>query len=206
MALQTATMTAAYSVGGVAFTATVEKTAEGGSSQVVPLPAAVVGTISALGVDNLATGHGIAAAATIDVHWVDVTDGVTRRVRRGLLVDTSTANDITFDETPAGVGDTLPAPTTVCWVAVQVIIDVDFDGDLIEMLAQKSDVVCQMDIRDATTSLKSMVLPAKEGWSYIKNYGYANPFAVKVIDKIVVTNGGITVGTYQFGLLYQSVS
>ena len=202
--MQTAQITGNYVVGGISFTSTVSRSAEGQISHVVDLPAGVAGKISASGVDNLATGHGIQAADVIDVHWTDPTDG-SHKCRRGLTVDAANANDIEFDETPAGEGDALPAVGTDVFVSVQTVISTDWDGDDAEMVACKSTVRAMADFREAAASQEAVKLVAGEAWSWVSGQGVANPFAGNPVVSIKLSNGGATAGKFYLGLLYQSV-
>ena len=203
--MSTATITANISVGGVAFTSIATRTAEGGVNHALTLAAGTAGKISATGVDNMTAGHGIAGAAVVDVHWTDPADGVTHKVRRGLTVDTTAAAAITFDETPAGEGDALPATGTSCVVSVQAVITTNWDGDLVEMIACKSTNRVCVDFRAAAASLKAITAPAGEAWSWVSNQGAANPLTGDPVESVVVSNGSATAATFNLGLLYDSV-
>jgi len=202
--MQTGQIVSSIVVGGIQFSSSVSRSAEGQISHSVVLPAGIAGAISAAGVDGLPTGHGIVATDIIDVHWSDPSTG-DHKCRCGLTVDTDAANAITFDETPAGVGDTLPAEDTAVVVSLRTTIDTDWDGDLLEMIAAKNTVRALADFRSASASIMALKQVAGEAWSWVSNQGIANPVTGDPISSIVISNGSTTAGTFYIGLLYQSV-
>ena len=202
--MQTGQIVSSIVVGGIQFTSTVSRTAEGQVSQVVVIPAGQAGAISATGVDGLTTGHGIIATDVIDVHWTHPADGVTHKCRRGLLVDSATANAIVFDETPVGEGDALPAEDTAVVVSVQVIVETDWDGDLLEMIAAKNTARAMADFRAAAASIMALKQVAGEAWSWASGQGIANPLTGDPVSSVVLSNGSTAAATFYLGLLYQS--
>jgi len=202
--MPTGTITQTISVGGVEFSGAISKTATGQVSHVVALAAGVAGLRSTGGVDNLATGHGLTAAQIINVHWTDPTDS-SHKVRRQLTIDTATANAITFDETPAGEGDTLPATSTAVVVSVEVVVDTDFDGDLMEMIAMKCDQRAMADFESVTpATLLAQKLAATQPFTWTNGQGVANPLTGLPVDRIKITNGSVVAATYYLGVLYRS--
>jgi hypothetical protein len=203
---QTGRIQSNYTIGGISFTATATRTAEG---QVAPfvdtVPAGVAGAISATGADGLTVGHGILQGAIVDVHWTDPADG-THKVRRGLTVDTTAAAAITFDNAPVAEGDALPAEDTVVVIGVQVVAACLLDGDLIEMIGAMATQRASMDIRSAAASLLALKLVASEGWAWVSNQSVANPLAAGDITHLVLSNSSVVAMTLSVGLLYQSVS
>ncbi|HUW99870.1 MAG TPA: hypothetical protein VMY35_02745 [Phycisphaerae bacterium] len=199
----TATIGSSYSVGGIAFTSTVTRSAAGQIGQVISLPAGAAGAVSAAGVDGLADGHGFEASGVINVHWDDPADG-TRKCRRGLTVDVANANDIEFDETPAGEGDALPAEDTPVVVSGQTTLDVDFDGDKARVMAVKSGGEAVVDFRDEAASLAAVNLVAGEAWSWVADQGVSNPLTGDPVDSIVLSNASTTATTVNIGVLYDS--
>lgn len=202
--MQTATISQSISVGGIAFSSQLTREAEGGISQVVDLPAGVAGAISAAGVDGLATGHGIAGSAVIDVHWADPTDG-SHKCRRGITVDTTATNAITFDETPAGAGDSLPAEDTAVVVSVQTPVTLAVDGDDIVTIAVRGQYAAIADFRTAEASLLAQKLIASEAWMYISGQG-ANPLTGDPIASLVLSNNSTYINRIHLGILYDSVA
>jgi hypothetical protein len=201
--MQTSTITGSVSVGGINFTSRVSRSAEGQVSHIVDLDAGQAGDISAAGVDELTTGHGIEAADVVDVHWVAA--GV-QKCRRGLLVDVANANDIEFDEVPAGEGDALPAVDTEVVVSVQVEINTDFDGDDVELIGCMSTKMGMADFRnDTPASLSAVKLVSGEAWTWASGQNIANPLTGDPVDKIIVSNGEVAAARIYVGVLYQSV-
>jgi hypothetical protein len=202
--MQTGSSTSSFSVGGLAFTSTVSRQGEGIVGHVVDIPAGVAGAISATGVDGLADGHGILDTDVIDVHWTDPSDG-THKCRRGIAVDTSSANAITFDNDPAAEGDALPAEDTDVIVSVQVVIETEWDGDDVEMIACKATQRAIADFRSAAASLMAAKLPSGEAWSWASGQGTTNPLTGDPVASVVISNGSTTAAIFSLGLLYQSV-
>lgn len=202
--MQTGTIAASITVGGITFASNVSRQAEGNISHVVALPAGLAGAISATGVDGLATGHGLQAADVIDVHWTDPSDG-THKCRRGITIDTANANDIAFDETPAGAGDTLPAEDTAVVVSKQVTVTTAFDGDNAEIVAAKATQRGSVDFRSASASLAAVKLTAGEAWSWVSGQSAANPLTGDPVASIQASNGSTTAAMLYVGVLYQSV-
>lgn len=96
--------------------------------ELAALVAAQTGTLSArtdddAGVATLSTGHGILTGDVVDVYW----DG---GVRFGMTATVST-NDVSLD---GGAGDNLPIQTTPVTVVEQTAIEVNFDGDTLEII------------------------------------------------------------------------
>ena len=141
-----------------------------------------------IGVDNMPTGHGLLAADIVDVHWDD-TDGL-HNCRRGLTIDVANANDVTFDETPPGEGDALPANDFAVVITKQVSITTwSIIGDNIQVIAAASDVKCVFDIREnASNSDQVAKLIAGGIWGWEPFNGYTNPFAGITITVIRCSN------------------
>ena len=96
--------------------------------ELAALVAAQTGTLSTrtdndTGVATLSTGHGIQNADVVDVYW----DG---GVRYGMTATVST-NDVSLD---GGAGDNLPAQSTAVTVVKQTAVEVNFDGDTLEII------------------------------------------------------------------------
>jgi len=204
--MQTSTITASLSVGGINFTSRVSRQAEGQVSHIVNIPAGQAGKISADGVDNLETGHGIEALDVVDVHWADPAT-TEHKCRRGLLVDTATEFAITFDETPAGEGDAIPAVGTACVVSVQTEINTDFTGNDVEIVGVMCTKKAMADFRTVVPAeIVAVKCVAGEAWTWISDQNIANPLADAIVDKIIVSNGETAEARIYVGALYQSVA
>ncbi len=202
---QTGRITVTVSMGGQAFSGNTSRDGEGCLTQVVTLPAGIAGAISAAGVDGLVTGHGIAQSDVIDVHWSDPTDG-SHKCRRGITVDGTATNAITFDETPAGEGDELPAEDTEVVVSVQVPIVSAFDGDQLMIVAAKSGTRSIVDFRTSAASSLAQKLVAGEPFTWATDQGVTNPMAGDDIASMVASNGAVTATTLYISALLNSVA
>lgn len=202
--MPTGTIDSSISVGGLEFSSKASKTANGQVGQIVALIAAAPGLKSALGVNTMTTGHGIIGGDVVDVQWTDPADG-THKARRAVTVDIANANDITFDETPAAVGDAYPANATAVTVHKRINVDTDFDGDLVEMIAVKSTGRCVVDFRDVSgVVLLSQKLAADQAFTWINGQGVANPLTGNPVDHIKVSSGLAAATTFSLGLIYRS--
>lgn len=192
-------------VGGMSFVSTVSRDGEGQISHQVSLAAGKAGAISASGVDGLPTGHGFVQNDIIDVHWVDA-DGVPK-CRYGITVDSAATNAITFDDTPNAAGDALPAEDWAVVVSLQTLIDTDFDGDNVALIAAMSSKQARICFeKEAGTVIKSVNVPANEAWMWASNQGVANPLTGDPVGKIIVSNGSASAATVVVGLVYSSVA
>jgi len=188
------------SIGGVSIQATIVRTAEGQIGQDVELPAAKAGTLSTRTDDNtgvaaMSNGHGIQTNDVVDVYWAD-------GVRYGMTATVS-GNNVTVD---GGSGDVLPAQGTALTVCVEVEINLDVDGDDIEMIAvsatKRSHLVFQTS---APADLLALEIPANEGWEWFSGGPVSNPLTGNPIDRVVASNGDSTAAsTLKIGLLYNS--
>lgn len=198
--MQTSVATLSYMLGNLTISSVETRSGDRVISHEVSLPAGSAGQISAAGVDNLPTGHGLAVADVIDVHWTDPTDG-SQKVRRGLTIDTANANDVEFDETPPGEGDALPSVGTAVVVAKQVnVAPLSVTGDLVVMIAVKTTQQAAVDIRSATASLQFTKHAQDSSWAWIKDRGDANPFASETITVIRASNGSEIDASLQVGI------
>jgi len=207
--MPTGTIESVVSVGGMSFTSKVVRIATGQESHQITLPAGVAGVLAAgsppTSVTGLATPFVI--GDLVDIHWTDPGDGTTHKCRRGIRVDAITPSTIiTFDETPAGLGDAFPTSGGVAVVvSKQIIIDSDWDFDLAEMFAAKSTVRAMADFWATTpASALALKLVADAAYEWANGTGITLPFTGNPIDKILVTNGTATAGTFQVGVLFRS--
>lgn len=191
---QTGTLTVTISIGGIAFSGKASRTGEGSIGQVVTLPAGKAGAISASGVDGLTTGHGIIGTDIIDIHWDDPSDG-SHKCRRKVTVDSAAANAITFDNSPAAEGDTLPAEDTAVVIAKQVTISQGFIANQLQLIGAVATERAVLDFRSSGASELAQKLVSKEGWAWAINQGVANPMSGDTIATMVASNGSTTAAT-----------
>ncbi len=191
-------------LGNLTLSGSATRSAEGQINQDVVLPAAVVGAISAAaGVDGLAGGHGFVHADVVDVHWEAL--GV-RRCRRGLVVDASAANSITFAG-GAPEGDALPAEDTAVTVAKRIAVAAAWSGDLTVLLAVVATRDCELSVRGAAAAaVKTMHLTSNVLWKWLSDTEDANPLAAAAISALWISNAEAVVGTLKLVALYSSVT
>jgi hypothetical protein len=202
--MPTGQIVSTISVGGVEFASNISRTAVGQVSHVTAVPAGIAGVQGTLTITGLAVGHGLVTSDVVDIHFTDPTDGVTHKVRRGITVDSSTSTTITYDETPAGIGDATAANGTAVVVSKRVTIDTDWDGDLLEMIALKSTGRAIADFWTSSATLYAQKLATEQAFSWINGQGVANPLTGSPVDVVKVSNGTVAAVTFTLGVLYRS--
>lgn len=208
--MPTGQITSSISVGGIEFGSSISKTATGQESHSVTLPAGIAGNKSAtaLTVDGLVTGwsatYGLISGDIFDMHWTDPSTGALK-CRRTLVVNVASANSFTYTEVNV-LGDAAPATGTALVVSEQIIVDSDWDFDLVEMFATKATVKAVADFWDTTPASEfALILPADQAYSWVNGGGFTAPSTGNPIDKIKISNGTVTAGTFSVGILYRSV-
>lgn len=89
-------------------------------------------------------------------------------------------------------------------ICEQIVIDTDFDGDEVEMMAALCDRDSHMEFWVAATH-DGIKLLALEGWDWIKGGEVTNPVAGVTITDIRVSNGDPdNAATMKIGVLYNS--
>ena len=199
--MPTATNSSYISIAGITIQSSQSRTASGQISHEVSLPVGSAGTLSTrtdddTGVATLSAGHGLVFGDVVDVYW----DG---GVRYGMDVTAVDGNDVTID---LGAGDVLPAQDTALVVTKVVVIDTDFDGDLMEMIAAASTKRGHIAFRDSTpTVLKAVELTANEAWAWATGTEITNPLAGNPVNDIRASNGDASAAaTLKLGVLYDS--
>lgn len=195
------TQTQSVSVGGISISGTVTRTADAQIGNVTTLPAAKSGTLSTrtsdtAGTLTLGSGHGITTGSTINIYW-------SGGVRYGVTVGTVSGTSVPFT---SGNGDNLPIATTVITAATVVEIDIDVDGDLVQLLALSCNKKCHVDIQESDNSqIVGISLAANEPVVWIADLSIgANPLAGAVVAKIITANGETAEATLKIGMLYES--
>jgi len=174
--MPTGTMNMTLSAGGITIQGLASRTAEGQISQEVSLPAAEAGTLSTRTADDEGTftiaGHGFVVGDILDVYW-------SGGVRYGMKVTAVSGNDVTAGGvTGPGAGDVLPAASTAVAVDEQVVINTDFDGDNVRIIALQSTRTGHFDFQDVgSASLHAASLTASEPWWWVSGTGVSNPLA-----------------------------
>lgn len=176
---------------GVSIQSAVSRNPNNASGYDPTLPAGYPGTLTTrtdgnTGTVTLESGHAITTAANVDIHWAS-------GVQYDVTVGTVAGNSMPFD---AGVGDDLPAQSTLVVVTPRVIIEGEFDGDELSVLgiqASQNSFIAFYDGDDnVVTTLK---LPANQGQVYDIEGGASNAFSGEVIEYMIGSNGTTTAGT-----------
>ena len=148
------------------------------------------------GVATLSTGHSILTNDVVDVYW----DG---GVRFGMLATVS-GNAVSLD---GGAGDNLPAQDTACTVVKQTEIEVNFDGDTLEIIGifyrntADTGAKAHLDLQDAgNASIEEVDLvheKANGGCSKIWNIegGDTNVFSGNRITHGAASHDSASAGT-----------
>lgn len=178
------------------------RSAAGSIAQNVALAAAKTGTLSTRTSDTAGTltmtaGHGITDGQIIAIFHP--TSGVSYLA----TVGTVATNSVPFT---GAAGDVLPAQASAVTVQVMTDLNVDFDGDDLELLLAKftkRGVVVFEDSGDAV--LDAEEVPAGEGYYYVADTLQANPLTGNAVDQIWIANGDSSeTNTFSFGCLYNS--
>ena len=179
-----------YSIAGLSFsgrvtrdvpvTTAIERTAAASSA----LAAGVAGTLTTRTDDNTgvvtAAGHALIQNDVVTVFW-------TGGIRYGMTVGVVAGDDVPVD---GGAGDVLPADETAVVIAEQDVLDVDFDGDLVELIAIKATGRAHLVFAENDdTVLHPQELTAGEPWSWASGQGTPNPLTGDPVGKIKLANG-----------------
>ncbi len=193
-------------IGGIEITGTIERAGSmqfGGDA--LTLPAGSEGTLTmrtsgTAGVATLGAGHGIAGLDVVDVFW----DG---GLRYGVVIDAVDGNAVSFGGVTPGAGDDLPAQGTALVMTKQMTVDVDFDGDLLRMIAARANLRAHLDFQDAGgSSLEAVELRANEPWQWATGTGVANPLGGNAVAAVRAAAGTGAETTLKLGGLYEAVS
>lgn len=202
------TITHNASVGGLSIQSTIQRTASAAlPSQEKSLPAADAGSLTTRTTDTAGTitassgSHSIETGDVIDIFWTDANGE--RQCARGATVGTVSGTSIPF--TGAG-GTVLPAQDTAVTVDEQTTLDLDFDGDKLQMIVAGSTKDGHITFEDSGDAvLDSAVLKANEPYSFVKNTGQTNPLTGNPVDEIKVSNADSSAAaTFKLGGLYDS--
>lgn len=193
------------SIGDIDVSGQVARTSDRVESFAFSLPLVLFGAMGAGGtvIDGLVGGHGLSVSDVIDVHWLDPTTSEPK-CRRGIVVDTANTNDIVFDETPAGEGDSYPAEDTVLTVDIQETdTNLTFTGNNIKMIGVSCDVRSFLSIRGSGGELQGVKLGAGESWFWDYLGNITNPFVGATITILRASSGDKdNIGTMKMAVGY----
>jgi hypothetical protein len=195
------TMTQAASIAGVTISGSVVRTASGLIGQDLSLAVAKVGQLTTRtndtqGVITLVALHGI-TTGKVDIYW---TGGMRYGVDATVVVNACTIT--------GGAGDNLPSNLTAVTVCVPTTVDIDFSGDLLEILAAVATKRSHVDfLASGGSSLLAIELTAGAPWFWCSDLGVTNPLAGDTVASATVSNGDSTgASALKIGALYDSDS
>ncbi len=194
------------SVAGLSFSAQVSATADAALADETTLPAGASGTLSTR-TDNdtgvvTAAGHTFSGSGSekCNVFW-------SGGMRYGMTVTAVDGNDISID---TGAGDNLPTEDAEVIISEQVEINIDFDGDDMEMLVVGCDQRCSADFQDSGGTVllhKEIPQPGtgqKNLYSWVDGVNGTRPITGNAVDKVMASNATVTEATLQIGVLINS--
>lgn len=193
-----------FSLPGVSISSTVSRPASGGiPAQEVSVVNAAAGTLTTRtdngnGVLTMGANHGIVNTDIIAIF------GPTSGVSYFGTAGTVTANSITV--AAADNGDVLPVVNSAVTVGKIVDLDVDFDGDNVQILAAMSSTRGLVVFEDAgNAALDGQELTANEPYMYVYGLTGNNPLTGNAVDQIRIANGNSTTNaTFKLGGTYNS--
>jgi len=192
-------------VGGIAMSSEVSRTDDGQIGQLVALPAGSDGDMASYtGVAeitvDMADGYVIGDGEIADVYWT-VLDVL--YVKYGATV--ALAGD-TVTLTGGEGADFIDSVGLAMVVTEQVLIDIDVDGDKINMIAAESDQTSHVEFLEAgPASIAGVKLLANEAWTWLLNGEYTNPLAGSVVVQVEASCGNAdTAASLKIGILYNS--
>ena len=198
--MPTSRLTVAGDVAGLAMSSTITREAPSHIAHDIPLPAATTGMLTTRtdddeGVVTLADGHGLVNGDVVGVYW-------SSGRRWAMVVSNVVGNTMTVS---LGAGANLPAQGTALTAQRATVVDTDFDGSLITLLA----ALCA---QDATIELLAsgggdqlvLELFAGQLWYWADAVSVANPLLNKPVVSARMTQGGNSPANVKLGILYDS--
>lgn len=199
----TSRITISGDIGGVSMNSTIVRTAAGQIGHEVTLGAAQAGTLTTrgsatAGTLTLGAAHTIQTADVIDIYW-------SGGRRYNVTVGTVSGTSVPFS---GGAGDNLPdtLPTTATPVTCmkQVVIDTDFDADLLVAIGAKCTEIGHLGFYEDSTLRLSVDLAASSAWFWIDGGTAVNPLAGFNITSIVATQADADGAALNIGANYES--
>lgn len=166
--------------------------ANAGDAGTLQIPGSSSGESS--GTIDLASGHGITTAHTVDVYW-------TGGVRYGMTVDSNAATSITVS---GGSGDVLPEDDEAVVVGVTEDITFEVDATNLKALAASCNKRCFLDFRTSVASVMTLELAENGIWSWTYDSGTTNPLGTSEITTIRASCGSTAAGLLKVKALYDS--
>ena len=201
--MPTGTISSTTTVAGLSIQTLTTKTASGAlPGQEKSLPAGNAGSLTTRTDDDDgeitadSAEHTIETGDVVDVYW-------SGGIRYGMTVGTV---DGTAIPVSGGAGDALPVADTDVVVTERVVLDLDFDGDKVEMIVATSTQRCHLDFLDSgDATLHAQEIEADESWDWVDGNGSSNPLTGNPVDELHVSNGSATAAaTFKLAGLYNS--
>jgi hypothetical protein len=188
------------SIAGISISGTSTRTTSGTISEELTLGSAKSGTLTTrtdanTGTLTLESGHGVTTASTIDIYW----DGGRQY---NVTVGTVSGTSVPFD---SGAGDDLPTATTAVTVQMQNVIDIDFDGDLLECAAALSSERGRLQFFDSGGLEFGIDLAEGEPWIWLSDGSETNPVVGDDITYCTITTASTDGANFKMGIGYDSV-
>lgn len=199
----TATVQMNVIVDGTLFNTTATETNEQvlkNSAAAAQLNTPVVGVLSTrtdanTGVVTVSGGHSIGDGSKVDVYW-------TGGSRYGMTTGSADATTFAID---LGGGDDLPIATTAVTVCVHKVLDMAFDGDEMDALAQQFNQDGRATFYDSgDAALASMYMTANNAYVWYSSSGATRPITGNPVAYVSVTNK-TTAGNYAVAVLLNSI-
>lgn len=152
---------------------------------------------------TLSSQHGVEEGDFFDIYW---SGGRRFGVEAG-IINSGTPNVVPFS---GGEGDDLPDQGTVIVAMKPQVIDFDFDGDKLVVLAMKMGARGRVSFRAGGSELFGVDLLRDEPYIWFSGVaGFTNPLEGAFCDSIEVTHDanliGADVAQFRIGLLYDNV-
>ncbi len=203
--MPTSTIRSTYNVGGIALGSEVTRTQEGQIGQSHTLDVASDGVqLAFTGIDDITVTLAAAHAAvngTVDVYWY--VDGV-------LYVHFGATVAIVGQVATLTLGDGDDYVTGEGTLAMNIVnqqdIDIDFDGDLVELMVASCDKVAHIEWKSgAEVSITGTKILAGEAWEWLLNSEYTNALAGEVVTSASIsTYDPDNTVTLRIGILHSS--
>lgn len=204
-------LTVAGDIGGITFSSTLTRSADGQIGHQFDTPQAWSGTLTTRtddfnGTITMTSGsHAISTGDTIDLFFVHPTTGVNQAMY-GATVGTVSGTSVPFTTAVAATaGAVLPTADDPITGMTQVVVDSDWDADklvAIGTLLPNRGVVVFYSSGDTVELV--LALTAAEMWFWMDGGTEVNPLAGHVIDYMTVTQVAEAVATFRCGILYDS--
>jgi len=197
----TATVTSNDSIAGLSMQGLTTRSASAQIGFSDDLAVAKVGALTTrtsdtAGTLTMAAGHGFTDGQIITIYSAT-------SVTYGCTIGTVSSNSVPFT---TGAGDVLPADETAITAQVETTQNVDFDGDLLQLICAMATRRGHIRFIDSGSAvLAASELIASEPWRWVADQGVTNPLTGNAVDTVVISNGDSSnTSTIKMGALFES--